>query len=80
MRGTHCSEINKERLFYSDFAICEWNMLFRNWSLGTSFGLYCSDFISANGTFCSKSGISDFFVPWSHLRMEHNVPKFIGQD
>ena len=26
------------------------------------------------------SGISDFFVPRSHLRMEHNVPKLIGQD
>ena len=65
MHGTHCSEINKERLFCSDFAICEWNILFRNWSLGTSFGLHCSDFISVSGTFCSKSGISDFFVPWS---------------
>ena len=63
MCGTHGSEINKERLFYSDFSICEWNILFRNWSLETSFGLYCSDFICVNGTFCSKSGISDFFVP-----------------
>ena len=78
MRGTHCSEVNKERLFCSDFAICEWNilkfslfsgifsevkLLFGNCSLGTSFGLCCSDFISVDGTFCFKKGISDFSVP-----------------